>query len=300
MDAMALAPAADVDISPQLVEQLLADQIPALADLPLTRLAPGWDNEVFRLGETLVVRLPRRASASGLIENEARWLPEIAQLVGLPVPQPVFTGRPSDAYPRPWTVTRWVDGRPASAVPVADRTAFAPQLADVVWALHAPAPTDAPLNPVRGGSLVREPFEGRILARIAASSQPDELSARWQAWRSAPDHDGVDVWLHGDLHPHNMIVGEDGLLSSVIDWGDLTAGDPACDLATAWLTFDAAGRRAFRDQLDAGHPRPAATWTRAKAWALHLGLILTQMTDDAPWLTAVGEHALAALLAEPA
>lgn len=298
MDAMALAPAADVDISPALVEQLLADQIPALADLPLSRVAAGWDNEVFRLGETLVVRLPRRASATGLIENEARWLPEIAQLVGLPIPQPVFTGRPSAAYPRPWTVTRWADGRTASTLPVADRGVFATQLADVVWSLHAPAPTGAPINPVRGGSLAREPFESRIVARIADSAHPDELLARWQAWRTAPDHDGVDVWLHGDLHPHNMVVGDDGLLASIIDWGDLTAGDPACDLATAWLTFDETGRRAFREQLEAGAPLAPATWTRAKAWALHLGLILTQMTDDAPALRAIGEHALAAVLTE--
>ena len=95
-----------------------------------------------------------------------------------------------------------------------------------------------------------------------------------------------------------MLRGDDGQLAGVIDWGDMTAGDPACDLATAWLTFDDAGRAAFRGQIDEGGAVDAATWTRAKAWALHLGLILTTMSDDHPWLTAIGRHALNGVASE--
>jgi aminoglycoside phosphotransferase (APT) family kinase protein len=48
--------------------------------------------------------------------------------------------------------------------------------------------------------------------------------------------DGPPIWLHGDLHPFNLVVNQ-GRLSAVIDFGDLCAGDPATDLAVAWMLF---------------------------------------------------------------
>jgi aminoglycoside phosphotransferase (APT) family kinase protein len=46
------------------------------------------------------------------------------------------------------------------------------------------------------------------------------------------------VWLHGDLDPASVVV-SDGTLSGVVDFGDMFAGDPAWDLATAWLLLPA-------------------------------------------------------------
>lgn len=298
MEGMATAPAPDFTLDVPLVEALLAAQSPSLAGLPVAWYASGWDNELFRLGDSLLVRIPRRESSAPLMRHEIEHLPLIGSLVTIPVPQPVFVGTPSDLYPHPWAIFPWVPGTPASEVAVADRTAFAEQLADFLWSLHQPAPAHAPFNPLRGGSLAQDGPDARARARIARDVDADALLARWESWTAAPDFDGVDVWVHGDAHPHNFVVGADGLLASVVDWGDVTAGDPACDLATAWLTFDAEGRRLFRERTDLGGPLGEATWTRAKAWALHLGLILAYETDDHPWLTAVGRHALTQLLAE--
>ena len=57
---MADRPAADVDVSVDLVRALLRDQHPDLADLSLRVVASGWDNVVLRLGDRLAVRVPRR------------------------------------------------------------------------------------------------------------------------------------------------------------------------------------------------------------------------------------------------
>ena len=303
---MPCAPSADLVTSTELVTALLSAQAPALAELPVVLHAHGWDNDTYRLGDTLVVRLPRREVAVPLIEHEAAWLTTVGDLVTLRTPQPIFAGVPSTTFPRPWLVAEYIPGEPVSGVPVAERTLFARQLADFLWSLHMPAPALAPLNPVRGGSLATpeaaECVRGR-LAHLRASGSgvlADELLPRWEAWTRADDFDGADAWLHGDLHPHNLLRGDDGLLTGVIDWGDMTAGDPACDLATSWLTFDEAGRAAFRGQIDEGGPMDEATWTRAKTWALHLGLILATQTEDQPWLTAIGGHTLDALVAEAA
>lgn len=292
-------PFPEVTINAALVEKLLTQQCPALAGLPVTPFDNGWDNAIFRLGESLVVRLPRRAFAAPLVENEITWLPIIEPLVTVPVPQPVFAGHASELYPYAWLVAPWYSGTRAADLPVADRTPFAEQLADFLWTLHVPAPAHAPINPVRGMSLAQHRPDIRARARIAAHPERAQLLRRWESWTNAPEFEGVDVWLHGDLHPANLIVDPDGGLAAVIDWGGMTAGDPACDLATAWLSFDDDGREVFVDRLSQGGATDESTWCRARAWALHLGLILAQECEPGTALQAVGSHALDALLSEP-
>ena len=43
-------------------------------------------------------------------------------------------------------------------------------------------------------------------------------------------------------------------LRAVVDWGDVCCGDPATDLAIAWLAFDERGRTAFREAAAGRHP----------------------------------------------
>lgn len=68
-------PAAEVDVSPGLVRRLLADQHPDLAHLPVELMAHGWDNVMYRVGDELAARLPRREMGARLIGHEQRWLP---------------------------------------------------------------------------------------------------------------------------------------------------------------------------------------------------------------------------------
>ena len=44
-------PAAEVDVSPELVRRLLAAQQPDLAHLPVEVMANGWDNVMCRVGD---------------------------------------------------------------------------------------------------------------------------------------------------------------------------------------------------------------------------------------------------------
>ena len=284
-------------IDEALVGVLLAQQCPDLAGLPIVRYRAGWDNEMFRLGERLLVRLPRRAAASDLIDNEARWLPHLPLSLDLGVPQPVFVGRPSDAFAWTWTGVNLVPGEAASHVPPARRAASASALADALWCLHVPAPAAAPHNPHRGVALAQPRLNEGVRARARLVPHTDELLTRWDAWSHAPEFDGIDTWIHGDLHPHNLILDDRGGLAGIIDWGDLCAGDPATDLATAWLTFDAVGRATFIEH-STGAQIDDSTWVRARAWALHLGLLLATNNDNDPALASAGHHALAELLTE--
>lgn len=69
----------------------------------------------------------------------------------------------------------------------------------------------------------------------------------------------------------------------------MTAGDPAYDLAVAWLAFDAAGRRAFIAATAGRYD--AATWVRAHAWAAAIALMLLANSDDEPAYAALGREA---------
>jgi aminoglycoside phosphotransferase (APT) family kinase protein len=291
-------PAAEVHVDVPLVRALLADQHPDLADRPLAVVANGWDNVLLRLGPDLAVRLPRRAAAATLVEHEQRWLPELARLVDgvVPVPVPVRTGRPAHGFPWSWSVVPWFPG-----VPVGARTgspSVAGTLAAFVAALHVPAPADAPANPVRAVPLHTR--TEAVTARLAAHPVPRavELVAAWRTAADLPGHAGPPVWVHGDLHPFNLLVtpGPAGdRLSAVVDFGDVTAGDPAVDLATAWLSFDREARAAFRRHVTAqdGSLDPH-TWGRARGWAVSIASALA-VSDEATF-RAVARRAIDAVL----
>ena len=134
------SPPAEIDVDEGLIRGLLAEQHPDLADRPLVELDAGWDNTLWRLGDDLLVRLPRRAAAAELTEHEQRWLPQLASVLPLPVPVPLRVGGPSDRYPWSWSVVPWIDGTPADRAPAMDATVVAGQLGAFLRALHRPAP----------------------------------------------------------------------------------------------------------------------------------------------------------------
>jgi hypothetical protein len=92
-----------------LVRALLREQHRDLADLELRDVVGGWDNQQWRLGAELAVRLPRTEHAPALLRTEQKWLPVLAQRLPLPTPTPVRIGEPSALFEHTWTITRWVE-----------------------------------------------------------------------------------------------------------------------------------------------------------------------------------------------
>jgi aminoglycoside phosphotransferase (APT) family kinase protein len=300
MPAPAPKPAAEVDVDAPLVARLLAEQHPDLAHLPLEPVGSGWDNALVRVGDGLVARLPRRAVAAEVVAHEHRWLPELAPTLPLPVPVPVRTGRPGAGYPWPWSLCRWEPGVVAAADPAFDPLVAARHLGAFLAALHVPAPLDAPRNPFRGVPLADrvERFEDH-LGLVAAIVDAAALRACWADALAAPPWDHPAVWVHGDLHPANLVV-HDGRLAAVLDFGDLTAGDPATDLAVAWMLLPAAARPALRAAAGAGAAIDDATWARARGWAVALGLACLAGAADEPLISRIGRRTMTAVLADPA
>ncbi|WP_242909828.1 phosphotransferase [Actinomadura terrae] len=273
---------ADIEITAGLVRDLLRDQHPDLADRPVTLGARGWDNQIWRLGDDLAVRLPwATGSADALLRKEHTWLPVLAPHLPLPVPVPQRLGEPSPRFPRPWIVTTWVPGTPADRAPATRGAAAADALAAFLTALHRPAPDHAPAGRGRGGPLSGAAawFAGQLATATGLGLVPDPAAARavFEDAAAAPEPAGPPVWLHGDLHPANVLT-TGGTISGVVDFGDLFAGDPAFDLAAAWILLP------DPDAIDRFHAayRPApdtATLRRARGWAAGRALALLQVGD---------------------
>jgi aminoglycoside phosphotransferase (APT) family kinase protein len=290
-------PSADVVIDPVLVHALLEAQHPDLAELPLVEAGEGWDNHLYRLGDALGVRLPRRTLAADLIVHEQRWLPMLAAHLPLPVPVPVRSGRPGCGFPWPWSIVPWFEGDGGGTV--ADPMSIAEPLARFLRALHRPAPDDAPRNLSRGGPLVsRTSSVLTCVTQLGDRLETARVMKLWDKSLNTAPWAGPALWLHGDLHPGNLVV-RGNALAAVIDFGDITTGDPATDLSVAWALLPPPARCVFREAAsNAFDPIDDLTWDRARGWALTLGLAWLARGRDDPNMEALGHATVRAVLAD--
>lgn len=287
-------PEAEIVVNAALVRALLESEHPDLARLPVTLLAEGWDNFMFKLGDDLTVRLPRRQLTAEMIEHEQRWLPELASRLPLPIPAPVRVGGPAAGYPWSWSICPWLPGEIAEVQRPDDRVAAADALGQFLVALHTPAPDGAPKPVYRGMPLAeRDERLHEHLAVLGDAVDADAVRARWQealaigAWRGPP------TWLHGDLHGGNVLV-DHGEISGVIDFVDLCGGDPAVDLLLGWMLFDGPSR----DRLRKASGADDDMWARGHAWAMVFSVALLANSADTPLYAAMGRRTLDAVLAD--
>ena len=238
----------EIEISEDLVRDLLREQHPDLADLSIREVEGGWGNQMWRLGDKLAIRMQRMDTLPDLQFKERRWLPVLASRLPLPIPTPVRSGAPSARFPKIWTVMTWVEGTPLDHGSITHGTHAADLLAAFLTALHVEAPADAPDASDFGAHprQCTDGFENFLQAVDLDGFAEEDIRAVWDDSVKAPEWDGPRVWVHGDLHPANVVVA-DGTLSGVVDFGSLFAGDPAWDLAAAWLLLPAGGARRFFD-----------------------------------------------------
>ncbi len=284
----------EIPISEALVRALVDRAFPELATLPLRRLeSTGSSNALFRLGQELLVRMPRQPGGTATIEKEARWLPQVGRALPVAVPEIVAVGEPALGYPERWSVVRWLDGTVPRAADPEDapdpaRRDLAEDLAAVVGALND---LDVPHAALRDPAL--RWYRGDPLAAMDRSTRrgiedcraiPDldlDLDAVLRVWATSMRLPGIEQtveprWYHGDLCAENFLV-RDGRLAGVLDFGGLAVGDPTIDLVPAWEVLDAPAREVFRTATGVDE----ATWLRGRAWALALAV----MTFPYYWTT---------------
>jgi aminoglycoside phosphotransferase (APT) family kinase protein len=254
----------------------------------------GTDNAIYRLGDELAVRLPRRDKNVLQLEKELLWLPRLAPLLPLAIPESVAVGEPGDGYPLPWAVYRWLDGEAAYEAPPREPER---ELGALLAAMRRIDPAGGPPpgehNFFRGEPVrVRDEVTRSAIAKLGLDREALPI---WKAALAAPDWADSPVWIHGDLDARNLIV-SNGRVTGVVDFGGLGVGDPACDVMAAWKVLSTEGRERLRRELEIDD----ATWGRARGWALTTAVnALTYYTDETnPLLVREARGWLAEVLAD--
>ncbi|MBV1937088.1 aminoglycoside phosphotransferase family protein [Streptomyces sp. BV286] len=289
----------ELDIDEALVGRLVAEQFPEWAGLPVKQVvSAGTENAMYRLGDDMVVRLPRLPRGAREVDKEQRWLPRLAPHLPLAVPVPLAKGAPGQGYALPWGVFRWLDGDTVHDAPLGGRAALADAAVALGRFVAALRKADAAGGPPswRGGPLTDDDEMRAAIRDLSADGtvDGDTVAAVWEDALRLPQWAGDPVWLHGDLLPGNLLAKE-GRLSAVIDFGGLGTGDPAADVLAGWAVFTAGTRPLFREAAEVDD----ATWARGRGWALHFGLVADhhyRVTN--PVLAAVGRRAVAEVLTD--
>jgi aminoglycoside phosphotransferase (APT) family kinase protein len=285
----------EAHIDADLVRRLVGAQFPQLAGLPVTPFrSTGTVNAIYRLGDQLYARLPRVARYARDLETESRWLPGLAPVLPLRIPEPVAQGQPGDGYPWRWAIYGWIDGQPYADQLVDDERQAARDLARFVTGLRLADTAGAP----RAGRRPLRELDSATRAAIESAGDEvdrDAVIAAWELALEAPAWDGVrPAWIHADLLRPNLLV-DGGRLRAVIDWGAAGAGDPATDLIAAWAVFGPAGRETYRAALGPGD----GAWDRARGIALHQAVMLIPYYRETnPGMAAVGRRTVGQVLAD--
>ncbi|MEW2586694.1 aminoglycoside phosphotransferase family protein [Streptomyces virginiae] len=288
-------------VDEDLVRQLLVGQFPQWAGAKVERFPSGGTvNAMFRLGEDKVVRLPLLAGGAEDITMERDWLPRLAPRLPTAVPEVLGSGEPAEGYPWRWSVYRWLAGANPEAGALGEPEALdlARDLAAFVGAMRGVALPGAP-QAYRGGPVAALDAPTRAaIAELRLIPEEgvdcDALTAVWEEALRAPGWDGRPVWLHGDLTPGNVLV-DGGRLTSVIDFGCMGVGDPACDLFPAWNLLPAGAREVFRETLGVDD----ATWIRGRGRTLSQAVnALPYYRTTNPTMACNARHVIREVLAE--
>lgn len=262
-----------IKIDVDLVSKLIKSQFPEWSNLEIKPVKKGGnDNKTFHLGNRMSDRLPSAEAYVPHVEKEQKWLPILAKHLSTPISEPLAKGEPSEDYPYPWSVNKWLVGEVLTMENIEDPNQFAHELGRFLVDLQSINASGGPLagehNFYRGGDIVVYDDECREAIHNNATTFNKYLLN--EIWESALTSKwmGEPVWVQGDIAPGNILI-KNGNLSAVIDFGILGVGDSSCDAAMAWTFFDERSRKTFKNVLNLDEQ----TWNRARGWALWKALI---------------------------
>ena len=287
----------EVETDESLVHRLVSAQFPEWANLAIQPVpSAGTDNALYRLGQEMVVRLPRISAATRQVDLEHEWLPRLAPHLPLSIPCPLVKGTPGEGYRWRWSVYRWLEGRDAAAEGIEDLAQAAVDLAKFVRALQTVDPEGAPPSGRCTKLGLRDHATRRAIDALRDSFDAVSLTAAWEKSLTTSEWKAPPVWTHGDLLPTNLLIERDRI-TAVIDFGGVGLGDPACDLIPAWSVLSGGTRGIFRSLLAVDD----STWMRGRGWALSQALMIVpyyQYTNSA--LVAVALRVIDEVLADSA
>lgn len=287
-------------VTPKMVRDLVDDQFPAWAPLPIAPVdSEGTVNVIFRIGDKLAARFPLQPGDVGTtrqwLQSEADAARELLGRTRFPVPEPVALGASGAGYPLPWSVQTWLPGTTASQEGPSTSLEFAYDLAEFIGQVRAIDVRGRTFpGSGRGGDLrCHDEWMETCFEQSEQLLDVPRLRRIWTRLRALP-RESPDKMTHGDLTPGNVLVSH-GRLAGILDVGGLGPADPALDLVGAWHLLDTGPRQLLRDGLRCDE----LEWHRGKAWAFEQAMGATwYYVESNPPMSRMGRRTLERILAD--
>lgn len=257
--------------------QALVRCLPEIAIRRAETITTGWDSLVLEINGDWIFRFPRRPEIEAGHEKEIALLPELAQMVSLPIPRFEYVFRRDDKCPQPFVGYRKIPGVPLSLTRLSPTqiAQAASQIGRFIGQVQRFPQERATQLGVTGGSpsAWREEY-ARLYAQVREQIVPllkpatqASLKNLCEEYLDEPQHVRFSpVLLHRDLtSDHILSDPETGMLTGIIDWEDASIGDPAFDFTG--LLYDYG--REFTAQALSAYPGQAdgRFWPRIRFYA---------------------------------
>jgi aminoglycoside phosphotransferase (APT) family kinase protein len=205
----------------------------------------------------VVVKVPHSETPAEWIESEAKYA-EAARAAGAPIPRLFgierIGGRCASVWELAEGISLWqrVIDQPELSADTGRRLAEV-QLAlfELVPPVTLPAQHDRLVSKIRRAAATLDESLARALDLLPPATGPNRL-------------------CHGDLHPSNVILGDNGPM--IVDWFDASRGEPIADVARSLVTLLSDGPAAPRHLPGADGPTLA---TLTDAYLARLSEALT-------------------------
>ena len=231
----------DSDISITTAKALIKNQCFAVDSIE--QLGIGFDNLAFLVNQDFVFRFPRHKTADEYqLKHEIPLLQQLAPLVSLKIPYPLYIGAPTQAYQYHFQGYKKIEGSAACDVTLteSEQKACLERLAHFLKQLHRINAPQAQAWGVEKNNYNQTNIEQMILTlepRIKAIIKQNIYTIDLQfiaheieQARLAKIPTDKNCLVHADLHMKHIIINQKKL-TGIIDWGDVTIGNPLIDFA---------------------------------------------------------------------
>lgn len=251
----------------------------------------GYSQLVYTVGPNYVLRVPKQQTAKQNLLNGIRmdqWLQSRLRSCPLPTSQIVWM---SDEPIMMALVTK-IQGQTPAVTPESIRGESAEQLAIFLRWLHDQSADELRDYGVEKPSYIRmernhlikgvsERYEFARQQQWFDQVQLAEIHHVIESFHNTAPLELMNVPLHGDVHPLNLLVDDDGRLTAIIDWDDAYIGHPAVDLSIVYSWIPENSRSLFWKCYGVIDEQ---TKQYARMTALYIGLHIhwsTMITNDA-------------------
>jgi aminoglycoside 2''-phosphotransferase len=215
----------------------------------VTDLGRGTDSVAYLVDGEWVFRFPAVDNARRTLRREVALLPRLDPALPLAIPAFEHVGRRDDGELL-FVGYRVLPGVPLTpklfaALPDREQREALESLASFLQALHA-----FPVDAARRAGVAHERVSGGYhpgqrdlpcsLAAHLSAGEVARLQAEFAAYEADYEPRGVPpALLHCDLKPEHVLYDRAaGRITGVLDWGDVSLGDPDFDLAVVGIFFD--------------------------------------------------------------